>query len=195
MALYRIKARWTGFTGSPGYSIFHFQIPVDPNPTDAQTHANDVRQFFFAMQAYYPTSVRIQVESTVEVINESDGKLEDMVTLATPLSPVQGADSGAYSSAVGACVTWDTTGIRAGRRVRGRTFVVPLGTTAYATDGTLSTTFQNAITAAAAALIDGQAALSVFARPSGPGATDGSAYGVTGARVADKTAVLRSRRD
>lgn len=195
MALYRIKARWTGFTGSPGYSVFHFDIPTSPNPTDAQTHVNNVREFFQDMQAYYPSSVRINVERSVEVIDQPTGQLESMLTVPTDPGVVSGADTGPYSAAVGACVTWDTTGIRNGRRVRGRTFVVPLGSGAYGTDGTLSGTFITQIQSATLRLTSGGFAFCIFARPSGPGATDGDSYSVTGARIADKTAVLRSRRD
>lgn len=194
MALYRVKARWTGFTGSPGYSIFHFDIPVDPNETDAAEHAEEVRLFFSALTTRLPAAVKIQVESAVEIIETTTGQLTDVVTIPS-VNAVQGQASGAFASSTGACVVWTTAGVRNGRRVMGRTFVVPLSVNAYDVDGTLGGPALQDLQDAAALLVGDSFGFQVYGRPSSVGAADGDSYTVTGARVADKAAVLRSRRD
>jgi hypothetical protein len=82
-----------------------------------------------------------------------------------------------------------------GRRLRGRTFLVPLGSTFYTTDGTPIETARTNIAAAAAVLIanTGGPPLGVWRRPSPSGV---GVLGVaTTASVPDKAAVLKSRRD
>lgn len=194
MALYRVKARWSGFTGSPGYSIFHFDISTTPNPTDAAAVANEVRTFFNALATRLPAVVRIQVETAVEVIDEPTGQLTDVVTIPA-VTVVAGTASGAFAASTGACVVWTTGGVRNGRRVMGRTFLVPLAASAYDVDGTLGAPAQTDIVTAANALVGDMLGFVVYGRPSSSTAADGDSYVITGTRVADKTAVLRSRRD
>ena len=194
MALFRVKARWTGFSGAPGYNVFHFDAATEGAGPSAQACADELRTFYTAIVGRMPSGVSVNIESAVELIDESNGRLVDFEQI-TPGSPITGSLSGGYSSATGACVNWLTDGVRNGRRLRGRTFLVPLAGGAYDSDGTLSgptlTTLQGAADALAASVVD----LQVYGRPTGPGATDGYAEGVTAARIADKTAVLRSRRD
>lgn len=194
MALYRVKARWTGFTGSPGYSIFHFDIATTPNPTDAELVAGEVRSLFAALAIRLPAAVKIQVESAVEVIDETSGQLSDVVTIPQPAA-VQGTGTGGFSAATGACITWTTGGVRNGRRVKGRTFLVPLSSMNYDTDGTLTAPALTDIQAAADLLVADQLGFGVYARPDDAKGLPGDVFIVTGARVADKTAVLTSRRD
>lgn len=195
MALYRVKARWSGFTGAPGYSIFHFDTAVDANTSGAEAAAGAVRTFFNSVSSLLPDVVTITVENSVEVVEESNGELQDVLTVAAQ-PVVVGQHMGNFSTAVGACVTWQTGSVRKGRRVRGRTFLVPLAANAaFAGDGTLASAALTQLANAAQALHQGGFGLQVFARPSAPGATDGGSYSVTGARISDKTAVLRSRRD
>lgn len=194
MALYRVKARWSGFTGSPGYSIFHFDISTTPNATDAAAVAGEVRTFFNALVARLPAIVKIQVESAVEIIDEPTGDMVDIVTIPA-VTAVQGSATGAFASSTGACVIWTTGGVRNSRRVMGRTFIVPLSANAYDVDGTLGAPAQTDLVNAANALVGDQLGFCVYGRPDDVKGYVGDAFVITGARVADKTAVLRSRRD
>jgi len=195
MALYRVKARWDGFSGAPGYSIFHFDAAVEPNVAGATAVATAVDTFYDSLTGRLPAAVTVTVESAVEVIDTPTGQLQDVLSVPV-MAGNKGVNAGAMSSAVGACVTWQTTGVRGGRRVRGRTFLVPLHPgTNFEDNGTLIAGAVATIQTSAQALVDGEYGFHVYARPSGPGATDGASYDVASARVADKTAVLRSRRD
>jgi hypothetical protein len=194
MSLYRVKARWSGFTGAPGYSIFHFDGPDGAVGAPPEDCAAAVATFFGNLQDRFTRNVRIQVESTVEVINTATGELEGFEDVPTP--PVMtGLEAGGYSGVSGANVTWMTGTVRRSRRVRGRTFLVPLASACYQDDGTLMQATIDDINAAALALRSQTGSLMVYGRPSGTGASDGVAAAVTGHRVADKAAVLRSRRD
>ncbi len=194
MPLLRVKARWTGFSGAPGYSIFHFNAFDDGSTVEAQNAANAVRSFFFSINSLLPQAVTVTVDTSVDVLEESTGQLTNIVGV-TPPPTVVGMNTGSFSAPTGAVVHWTTGGVRNGRRVRGKTFLVPMAVVIYQNDGTLNTSNVTTITAAAQALIDSaDTALVVYGRPT-QGAADGVAHVVTGQRVPDMAAVLRSRRD
>jgi hypothetical protein len=91
-----------------------------------------------------------------------------------------------------------------GRRVVGRTYLVPLGNTpVFQTDGTLNDTFRNAVIANGNSLNNGSPQHVVYYNRGGPSdppkPTDKPhTFGwqtVTACTVPDKAGVLRSRRD
>lgn len=198
----KVKARWSGFTGSPGYSVFYFREWTDgtyqPTAAEATACAVKVRTLFDQLKTVLPPTVKVQVDSDVEIIEDTNGKLVD-VRSATAQAVVTGtATNTAYSAASGAVLGWQTAGVRNGRRVRGRTFIVPLTAGAYDTDGTLLSTHHTTLTTAASNFVFDTAdtpTFGVFQRPSAPGATDGAWTFATGSRVPDTVAILRSRRD
>ena len=118
-----------------------------------------------------------------------------MTTLpVTAPLPVTGVDTGVYAAVAGACVTWLTQGVLAGKRVRGRTFLVPMGAGGLQNDGTLSTAEVSAINTAASNLIAAAPEFTIWRRPTSKAAADGSSHPVLAFRVQDKTAFLTSRR-
>jgi len=197
--LARVKMRWNGLPGGPGYSIFHFrdftaggdvtQEVVDGAVTKVQTFGN-------AIKAYIAHSVTLQVESEVEIIEDTNGHLLDVMTAPTQTAIGSVAGSAAYSALSGAVITWRTAVVRNNRRMRGRTFLVPFATTAYQTDGTLGSTTLTALQNAAAAMVadTGTGDFGVYGRPSGPGATDGLWAVARSATVPDLCTVFKSRR-
>jgi hypothetical protein len=133
----------------------------------------------------------------VEVLEETNGQLTNVFNVAAQ-SVLQGqAASAPYSAASGGVVTWRTAGVRNGRRVRGRTFLVPLASAAYQSDGTIASAVLTSLNTNFATFLSdtNSAVLGVYARPTFKGATDGAWFTVTGFNVPDKVAVLRSRRD
>lgn len=197
----RVTARWSGAIGLPGYSVFHFRdFTAGGEPTQAQADASvaKVRAFFAACASQIPNVVSIQVLGDVPVIEETTNKMSAAFGVATP-AVVQGSIGAAveYAAPVGAVVTWRTGVVKRNRLIRGRTFLVPLGRSAFATNGTLSDAALTQFNTAAAALRDqaGDGDLGVYARPSAVGATDGSWAAVTSHSIPDMGAVMRSRRD
>lgn len=196
----RIKMQWSGFTGGPGFSVFHFRDftagEVDQATVDGAI--TKVRAFATAIAGDVPNGTQFQVQGDVEVIEETNGQLIDVLSSDGGAAIPSTAPAGlAYSAASGACVTWRTNGIRNGRRIRGRTFIVPMHGSAYDTNGTIGPTIVPKFVTAANNLRDqtGAGDLGVWARPTAPGANDGIWYVVTGSTVNDKVAILRSRRD
>lgn len=199
-SIMRVKMKWSGFSGAPGYSVFHMRDfgDVEPTAADAQSAAAKVNQFALEVSSYLPSVVTLQVQSDVEVLEESNGML-NTVHSVTGMTPKLGTAPAAttFAAAVGGVITWRTPGIRNGRRIRGRTFLVPFASTAFQSDGTLAATTVSGLGICATNLIEaaGNGDLGVWARPTAPGATDGVWHAVTGFSVPDMGAVLRSRRD
>ena len=194
----RLKINWTGFIGAPGYTNLYFRDfsegALDQSMADGFTAKVDT--WLDAWVTSLPSTVSILVDPTVDVVNVENGELESFMTVAPDTARV-GSGAGTYAAPAGACVNWSTNGVRNGRRVRGRTFMVPLTSAATQSDGTIATANLTALRTATATFISptGSGDLGVWGRPSAPGATDGVWYSVSAFTLPDKVAVLRSRRD
>lgn len=179
--LTRIRAEWNGFPGAPGVSTFYAAGLITPALTA-------VTSFFGNLQAALPSGVTVQVENAGEVIDSATGQ-----AIAAWSGPTQtvvgGSNSGGYSVASGAVVTWNTGVFVSGRRLRGRTFVVPLGGGQYDATGTLAPGTLDVLDDAAQVIIDSEADFHVFSRTSLQAAL------ISGRSIPDRVAVLRSRRD
>jgi hypothetical protein len=184
----RVTAVWTGAPGLPGYSRFHFN--GDLNSGDAFSATNTLKSAFAFITAYLPTDVTIQVQPTVEHFNTL-GELIGVVTTTTP-DPVTGGSSAVYAAASGACLTWRTSSFLAGRSVRGRTFLVPLSSEAFQTDGTIASSALATMRGGFLPLLSLDFAMMVVS--GSPGGVHVLSE-VTDVTITDKAAVLRSRRD
>jgi len=207
----RMKVRWSGYQGAPGYNVFHYRDfdTTPPTNTHATAAATELRAFYNSLNSYLPNVVKIDVMTDCDIVEETTGELTGSVT-ATVGAQVSGtAGAGiTFSAASGMVVTWKTPGVRNSRRIRGRSFIVPLGSNAFGTDGTLDGTFLTAANTAATTLRDpttGSPDLGVWARPTpildgsgnptGEYNADGIWYVNNGHSIPDMAAVLRSRRD
>ena len=198
----KVSTRWSGFPGAPGYTNLYFRDfgtgganGADPDATQALSAVNRVAAFFDGNKLIFPASLRINVEANVDVHESTTGELVNAISVAAPAT-ISGAGTGGHSGASGAVINWKTAGIRNGRRIRGRSFIVPLAGVCYEPDGTLTSGTVNGLTTTANALAasTNNPDLGVWARPTAPGATDGQWSAVTSASVPDLAAVLRSRR-
>lgn len=193
MAILRVTAEWTGFLGAPGYSSFHF-MGGGGLISDAQQVATRVRDAFDEVNTSIPVDVQIAIHPEVEEIDEATGEVTGFQVI-DPGDPLSGVGGGGYSAPSGAVVNWRTNDLRFGRRIRGRTFLVPLNSGSYDSDGTLSEDALQEVRAFADVLTtpDFDSELVVWSRPiDGSGGVAGT---VVGYSVPDKAAVLRSRRD
>ena len=191
----KIVARWDGWGGAPGFSNFYFSGTGDE--AHLNDHADAVHDFFTGVVGELPNAVTITFQPTIQRITEADGTVIDEVAIGTVPSPVTGLGGANFSAPSGACITWLTADSVNGRRVKGRTFLVPLATAAYGPDGTLNDTILAEIRTAANALVarntaDANGKLVVWHRPvNGAG---GSSHTVIAASVKDRAAMLTSRR-
>ena len=205
----RVTIDWTGFLGAPGYTNFYFRDFQGAGEIDQAIADGAVAKVHTWIQAWddgLPNTVTLTIDPSVEVIEETTGELIGFFT-TVPGSPNVGGSTAPYSAASGACVNWYTDGVRNGRRVRGRTFMVPIGSNGMENNGTLNGTALNGWRTASATLIAGAGVgdLGVWARPTpildvdgnptGEHNPDGIWYAVTSYTIPDKAAVLRSRRD
>jgi len=190
---------WQGFQGAPGYTKFSFMGITDASALNAAGAA--IRQFFFAFSTQIPNLATVTVLTTVPVHEMANGLLLREEVMSTAPAVVTGAAAAGtlYSGGVGAYVTWQTSAIYAGHRVRGRSYLVPL-VLGGAADGTLGTGTVTLLQNAANALISSQAGKfaiwsRTFTEPPNPTQIGGGLSTVTAAIVPDKTGILRSRRD
>lgn len=180
----RVRSTWTGFLGAPGVTTMYF--------VDTSTAVESVHAFWASMSGDIPGDVDIQVESAGDTIESTTGALTG-AWVSDPVAVVHCGGSGVYAAPVGACVDWLTGTIAHGRRLRGRSFIVPITASSFQSDGTLLDAFKDNLTTYATTLITEQSAsFCIWHRGTG---SDGSTGIVTSAHVPDMAAVLRSRRD
>lgn len=204
--LYRVRTTWSYTPGGPGYSNMYFGT-TDPLAAGAQTAVNDVQAFFTAIKGLIPSIVTLQVDPAVIMVEDVTSEQVGDVLVASPPAPIVCTATGSMAAPVGATAQWTTASYLYGRRVKGRTYLVPLAASAFESNGTLISGALSTLNTAAAALVAGGSNLVVYtrkrdAKPANPttGApavtarAGGSSLVVSGA-VRDIAAVLRSRRD
>lgn len=182
--LVQIICKMDGFPGAPGYMTFYGDTP--------HTLREGVIAFVLAVKSAMPLDVNITVPSTGNIIQDTDGAVTG--TWSDGADTTQfGSATGGYAGPAGACVNWATGVIVGRRRLRGRTFLVPLAGGAYQSDGSIEPTTLANLRSAASGLA-GIANMRIWHRPTKLNPTGGSSFLVTAGTVADRAAVLRSRR-
>jgi hypothetical protein len=196
----RVKSKWTGFNGAPGYTNFYFRdfsTTGEPLQSDADSAVARTSTFWANVKSRFPSVVSIAVQGDVEVIDPANGQLASVFSVTPPVVHQGTATATTYSGPTGMVINWRSAGVRNGRRVRGRTFLVPVATDCFQNDGTIDPTKLAAVQSAATDLAaqTGTPDLGIWCRPTTPGGTDGQWFACNGATVPDLAAVLRSRRD
>lgn len=191
----KVVAVWTGWSGGPGFSNFYFS--GNSSGTQLDDIADRVRDFFNAIVGQLPNAISISVQPTVQRITEGDGQIFDEVPIPTVPPSLTGLGGASFSAPSGACVIWRTGVSVRGRLLKGKTFLVPLASVTTDTDGTIRGSDLTQIRLAASDLVARNTAaedgnLVVWSRPvNGAG---GVSHEVTASSVADRAAILRSRR-
>jgi hypothetical protein len=190
----RISVAWQGWAGAPGVT----QLYMDPvaalqGPVDA------VRTFFAAVAGLIPSGITFTVPNSGDLIEAVDGKISGSWSSPTAPLLVTASGTGTYAGNAGAVVHWLTQRVVDGRRLRGRTFLVPLAGAAYDSTGSLATAANTTFSNAATALVtNAGGSMLVWNRPRKGTplvpARVGSSGVVFSARVPDLAVSLRSRR-
>lgn len=201
--MYRYRSVWSNFAGAPGYT----NIYSDGTPLAT----GSLHLFFNDVANYLPNGLTITLPTFAEEVDDTTGEI--LGTISTPSSaPVVGsATAGPFAGASGGFIDWicGTTRI-AGRQLRGRTFMVPLDSSAYSNTGQLNAGAQTALQNAANDFLSAAGPhVVIWARPYAgrdaivrPGkptlpakpARVGSSHVITGGTVPFMQAQLRSRR-
>lgn len=193
MAYTELVCTWSGVNGLPGYSKFRFLGELTPSQLNSA--AANVRTFWDAIKATLPGAVTITIEPGASY-HADDGMLTGETSITTPPAAVVGTGGSVYSAASGYMILWNTGAINGGKKIRGRTYVVPTSTLIFENNGTITLANVTLVQAAATALATStpSPAINSRARPSNDLATDQTAA-VLSAKMVDKQVVLRSRRD
>lgn len=175
---------WNGIPGGSGYSILY--------ATPGMGVSGLIKTFFSSIAAALPSGVSVTTPTEGDQIDEATGTLTGVWTGGAGGTTV-GTGAPHFAAPTGACVTWSTDGIVNGKRVRGRTFLVPLTGDAYQDDGSLRENIRTLMQTAVDTLVSGAAGdLLVWHRP--VGGVGGSAHPVVAGRISDRAAILTSRR-
>lgn len=189
MDLDRVRVSWEGpALVGPGVSTFY------ATAGNGAALSSALKTFFDAIKGYFPSSkVTWSFPNTGEVIDSATGQATGAWSGGTFQTVAASGAGTSWANGVGARVRWNTGVYHNGRRVRGSTFLVPLQSGVYDTDGTLVGSAVTAMQTAAAALVTAVPTMGIHTRPH-PGAADGGFATVASAEVPDKVSWLRSRR-
>lgn len=192
----RIRVALTGFPGGPGVCTFYAK--------NATTMGTPLQNLWGVLLLRMPVNVSLQVASAGDRIDDTTGALVGSWSIAPQVGLV-GAAAGVYAGPVGLALSWLTSTVADGKRIRGRTFAVPMAQNVYSTNGSAEDSNLAAIRTACADFVTATAAnFVVWHRPRLARAADGSrpavtarpgsSADVTSSIVVDRIAVLRSRR-
>lgn len=191
-SLWRVTATWTGGKIGTGFTNLFFTEGVS-----TAVQASDAARVFinscYSSGAKLPSGITITWRAAVDVIDDATGTLQSTIPVTKP-ADIAGTDTTAYAAVAGACVTWRTDGLVAGKRVAGRTFLVPMGGLGLQSDGTIDNNTVSSIHTAAGILISAAPEFVVWHRPASVAAGGGSSHPVSAGVCADKSAYLTSRR-
>lgn len=201
----RFKVKTTGWPGAPGITTHYYtRSGVTAWNSHAPNIIANILSAYGDLKPILPSSFAFEVLGEYDVCEDSTGEILYSGSVSSAGDIGTGSDQ--YAPLVtGIVCTWRTTGVVAGKHVRGRTFLVPVHIDVPDTDGTPTAAALAAVAAYAANMISTptNTDLVVWARPKqAVPHTDpktytrfGSVHSITHATVKDTFAVLRSRRD
>jgi hypothetical protein len=187
----RLRVAWSSSNVvGPGLSTFYCSTAGD-------NLSAGVKAFFTGLASTIAGGTTITIPNFGELIEDTTGDLAG----SWSSSPADGGTvtatgSGSFASGVGLRVVWNTSGIHAGRKVRGSTFVVPISSSAFEGAAFIVEAVRANVLTAANGLITAVPSLRILSLPtvhSGV-AVPGQSSTVTAALVPDKVSWLRSRR-
>ena len=182
----RVRAIWnSAAVVGGGVSTFYF----DEAASGFQAAVAD---FFQAIEASLPVGQQIFVPNSGDLLDVATGALSGVWSEGSG-ETIVGQDTQGYAAGVGIRVVWPTAGIRNGRRVKGSTFMCPIGKNSFEGSANIATATITLYESAASALLTSQGSdMKIWSRPrNGSG---GQAFSVIGREVPDEISWLRSRR-
>jgi hypothetical protein len=189
----KVPVSWTTGPGGAGVSIFY---TGDTDDATVQLAA-----FFNAVKSFVPTVVTFNIPASGDKIQDEDGKLAGAWSGGTAAT-IGGLAASSYAAGTGMYVRWLTGAVVDGHKLQGRTFICPIVTSSFFTDGELQggtvSAVQTAATtlAAASKLIIWHRPRKAYVSPDGTShpARVGTNRLVIAATVPDKVTSLKSRR-
>lgn len=147
----RVTCLWSGFAGAPGYTKFSFMPLADDTARNAAGTA--LKAFWDSVATYLPNGVTVAVQPMVDNLDIVSGDLMGSSSMTSvPSATVSATAAAAYAGGSGVVITWMAGGVFAGRRIKGRTFLVP-AVGLYENNGTITATAISNLQGAGNALI------------------------------------------
>lgn len=140
MTIAQLQVTWKGLPGGDGFSFFYVSstaASISPLPT-----------FFDAIKAFFPLKINWVVNPFWKFIDETTGKMTGAGG-GGPQPTITATGADAFAPQTGVQVRWETAGFENGRRVKGRTYLVPCVGAQFGSNGVPSATMCNTINAAA----------------------------------------------
>jgi hypothetical protein len=189
------RVNWVGGITGPGVTVFHGRdTALGTIGQAAQELADRAATFLGAVAAgNLPDDITLDFAAEVVELNTSTGVLV-AVHPVNDAGSVNGGVAGSYARPSGARVEWGTGAIVMGRRLRGRTFLVPVVSLAYADGGNLVPAVRASIEGLAQDYIDEPFGIEAVA-PTIWSRTHGIEADIVTASVPSEVAILSSRRD
>lgn len=175
--IYVQKVDWAGTYGHEGISRFAFVASDGGVPTTTQRDGVQaaVNAMITGAAGSLPADVKWTIDPIVEAFDGVLGGITGELPAAVAIPPGRGTNTGSYANGVGLTIKWKTGGMFNGRRVQGRTFIVPLAGQQFDGDGLVDTGVATAWQGLANAYITAMGTLSltplVWGRPADVKAT------------------------
>lgn len=197
MTIAQLQVTWKGLPGGDGFSFFYVRstaASISPLPT-----------FFDALKAFFPSRLSWVINPFWKLIDETNGKMTGAGG-GGPQPTITATGPDAFPPNAGAQVRWETPDFVNGRRVKGRTYLVPMCGSFFGSNGLFTANTAGQINAAADVMRSAYTGnLVVWSRPlfekdANGNPTDvlkraGSVHTVTTTVCPTKVVTLNGRRD
>lgn len=181
--LNRVQVVWAESGGFTGANTFYQVGDVD---------LEIYKTFYDALEASIPSDVTISYPSSNLTYDSATGNVLSSWSATGQLDTI-GTSGTDWARGVGAVLNWETTAFLNNRRVRGRSFLVPMEAASFDADGNVDPGFRSSVEGFAQTFIDDlDGALAVWHRPIN--SAGGQNYIVESCSVSGTPAILRSRR-
>lgn len=187
----QLTARYTGFTGATGWTRFKFIGSLDNTQTAAC--AARARAFLNVVAGWMPNGTFYNFDPTA-THHADDGTLMDELAYGSVPTQIVGASSAKYPGGVGVVVNWITGTVHGGRKIRGKTFLVPLTSDAFTATGSVNPTLVSDVNTAATALATGTPALCINSQHASHDTAGPMSAEVISGKVSTLPAELHSRK-
>jgi hypothetical protein len=190
MTVLEYSVQWTGGRIGTGFTNFHV---VEFADAEVNTLGPAIRTWFNAIKGTVASNVTWTFPAEVRKYDTETGTLLEALPV-TPEASLAASGSGSYNAAAGRLVRWQTGSIVAGRRLIGRTFIVPTSNTGFGTNGEVSSSTISTDNTAHGVLLGALNSgdfkgLAVWSK------TAGVARRINSGATLQKATVLRSRND
>jgi len=182
--LRRVPVEWTTGVGGSGVSIFYTLDPADATAS--------LGTFFNAIKDLFPPVVSWSIPASGDTITDTTGRLSGSWSGGTAAT-ITGTNNTLYAGGTGGFIRWYTNTVLDGRKFVGRTYMVPLVTSTYSTNGVINSTALGTLQTAATALVTATAHV-IYHRPPTGTFSGGFFAEATSAVVPNKVTSLKTRR-